>query len=167
MPKALKPVKKPGHEPGFPDSQSSALPWCHAASPWQLAVHPSRGHCSLHGLAQRSCIAGKGHLHLCLSAELKLEFTGEWLCWVFTQHPTVKPTFLSFISCDARGIKYDQIQTYGSCQPIPQSRSYSQKQYPGYHSLFLLLSIKTLLIRHCRPLGSFKFRVRPGFMGQF
>ena len=53
----------------------------------------SPGNCCLHGLAWSSYTAGKGHLHLWLSVELKLELTGEWLCHVFTQHPSsAKPS---------------------------------------------------------------------------
>lgn len=130
-------------------------------------AYPSAGNCCLPGLAQSSYTAGKGHLHLWPSSELELELTGEWLHRVFPQHPPAKPAFPSITyllwseRCKTQPNTSLQFPAHSGSCPC------SQKQYPGYHSLFPLLSIKTLLIWHWRPLGSFKFHVRPGFMGQF
>lgn len=155
MPKAPQPVKRPGqgrHWTLRMESPASSLaPCCFSMA---APTAPHTGHCSLHGLAQRSCIPGKGCLHLGLSAELGLEFAGECLCQAFTQHPSAKPTFPSLLtSLEVRDVKHDPARTCGSHLPVLQSCPYGQKQYPDCHSLFLLLSIKTLLICHCRPLG--------------
>ena len=103
-----------------------------------------------------------------LSAELELQCTGEGLCRVVTQRPSTKPALLpALLPCEVRGIKHNQMQTRGSLPAWPSELPPFPETTPENHSLFLLLSIKALLIWHWRPLGSFKFYVKSGFMGQF
>lgn len=134
--KAPKSVKKLGPEPGSWDSHSSAPRQCHAPSPGQLpGPDPSPGNCCLHGLAQSSDKAGKGHQHLWLPAALELGFTRQWLCQVFTQYRSAKPALAAIT--DLLRSKGCKTQANASLQ-FPASPSLGAAPAPRNNTLVII-----------------------------